>query len=122
MKKFLVLIPLAFTVNLHAQWRIDKLDNNTLIHLSVGMGIGNAAGIFGNTPKQRILFGAVSGATVGMAKEIYDTRNKNQYAQVHDVISTTVGGVIGALMVNWAVKRHDKYKETRMYRYRKCKM
>ncbi len=122
MKKLFVLAALLITFTSQAQWRMDKLDNNTLVHFSVGVGAGNAAAIFGSTPKQRILFGATSGIVVGIAKELYDNRQGNQYAQINDVIATATGGVIGAMMVNWAIKRNEQHKERRMYRYRKCKM
>lgn len=105
-----------------AQWRFEKLDNNTLVHFSVGVGAGNAAGIFANTPKQRILFGAVSGTAIGIAKELHDNRKGNQYAQVHDVLATAVGGVVGSMMVNWAIKRNSRHKEKVKYRYKKCRM
>lgn len=122
MKKYFVLAALLITFTSQAQWRMDRLDNNTLVHFSVGVGVGNAAAIFGSTPKQRVIFGAVSGTAMGVAKEIYDNRQGNQYAQVHDVISTAVGGVVGAMMVNWAIKRNEQYKKRRVYRYKKCKM
>ncbi len=122
MRKLFVLAALLVTFTSQAQWRMDKLDNNTLVHFSVGMGAGNAVAIFGNTPKQRVLFGFASGTTIGIAKELYDNRKGSQYAQVHDVISTAVGGAVGAMMVNWAIKRNEKSKEKKKYKYKKCRM
>ena len=122
MRKLFVLAVLLITFTSQAQWRTDKLDNNTLVHLSVGVGTGNAAAIFGSTPKQRFIFGLTAGTIAGIAKEIYDNRQGNQYAQTFDVAATAAGGVIGAMMVNWAIKRNEKSKEKRKYRYKKCKM
>jgi hypothetical protein len=100
--------------------RWGKMDNNTIVHFSVGLGVGNGVGIFGNTPKQRVILGFVSGALVGYAKERYDISKGNQYGQWHDVISTAAGGVIGGMMVNWAAKRNENYKVRT--RFDKCKM
>ena len=119
MKKYFVLAGLLLTFSSKAQMRWDKMDNNTIVHFSVGMGVGNAAGIFGNTPKQRVIFGLTSGALAGYAKERYDMSKGNQYGQWHDIISTAVGGVVGAMMVNWAVKRSKNYTPKRRF---DCKM
>lgn len=121
MRKLFVLAALLVTFTSQAQWRMDNLDNNTLIHASVGVGVGNAAAIFGKTPKQRFVFGLVSGIVAGITKEVYDSR-QGQYAQTFDVAATAAGGVVGAMMVNWAIKRNEKYKKRKIYRYRKCKM
>ena len=121
MKRFFLLSALLLTIfSSKAQMKWDKIDNNTIVHFSVGMGVGNSVGIFGNTPKQRIIFGFVSGALVGYAKERYDMSKGNQYGQWHDVISTAAGGVIGGMMVNWAAKRSGNYKAK--VRLDKCKM
>ncbi len=122
MRKYFVLAALLVTFTSQAQWRTDKLDNNTLIHASVGVGVGNAAAIFGKTPKQRFVFGLVSGTVAGIVKEVYDNRQGNQYAQTFDVAATAAGGAIGAMMVNWAIKRNEKSKEKKKYKYKKCKM
>lgn len=119
MKKYFVLAALLLTFNSKAQMRWDKLDNNTIVHFSVGMGVGNGVGIFGNTPKQRVVMGFVSGALVGYAKERYDINKGGQYGQWHDIISTAVGGVVGGMMVNWAVKRSKKYTPKHKF---DCKM
>jgi len=109
MKKYFVLAALLLTFSSKAQMRWDKMDNNTIVHFSVGVGIGNGVGIFGNTPKQRVIMGFASGALAGYAKERYDMSKGNQYGQWHDIISTAVGGVVGAMMVNWAIKRSKNY-------------
>lgn len=122
MRKLFVLAALLVTFTPQAQWRMDNLDNNTLVHASVGVGVGNAAAIFGKTPKQRFVFGLVSGTVAGIAKEVYDTRQGNQYAQTFDVAATAAGGAIGAMMVNWAIKRNEKSKKKKKYKYKKCRM
>jgi uncharacterized protein YfiM (DUF2279 family) len=119
MKKYFVLAALLLTFSSKAQMRWDKMDNNTIVHFSVGIGTGNAVGIFGNTPKQRVIFGLTSGALVGYAKERYDMSKGTQYGQWHDVLSTAVGGVVGAMMVNWAVKRSKNYTPKNKF---DCKM
>ena len=119
MKKYFVLAGLLLTFNSKAQMRWDKMDNNTIVHFSVGVGVGNGVGIFGNTPKQRVVMGFISGALVGYAKERYDISKGTQYGQWHDIISTAVGGVIGGMMVNWAVKRSKNYSPKRKF---DCKM
>ena len=109
MKKYFVLAALLLTFSSRAQMRWDRVDNNTMVHFSVGIGTGNTSGIFGKTPTQRVLFGLTSGALVGYAKERYDMSRGNQYGQWYDIISTAAGGVVGAMMVNWAVKRSKNH-------------
>lgn len=107
MRKLFILAALLITFTSQAQWRIDRLDNNTLVHISVGVNVGNITSTFGYTPKQRIILGFTSGTIIGLTKEIYDI-NKGQYAQVYDVMSTAAGGVLGAMMVNWIIKRNKQ--------------
>lgn len=87
---------------------MDKLDNNSIVHFSVGIGIGNISSTLGKTPKQRILISAVSGTAIGISKELYDQKRGAQHGQVYDVITTAAGSVVGALIVNYAVRRTRK--------------
>jgi uncharacterized protein YfiM (DUF2279 family) len=117
----LLLALLLMPVITDAQFRWDgKLDNNTLVHAGVGVATGNAIGIFTNTPKQRVVYGFLGAALVGLGKEVTDMNKGNQYGQIHDVLATAIGGAIGGVMVNWAVKRSNNYKaKEKIY---KCKM
>ena len=56
MKKYFVLAALLLTFSSKAQMRWDRVDNNTMVHFSVGIGTGNTSGIFGKTPTQSVLF------------------------------------------------------------------
>lgn len=100
-----ILVLLLITSSLSAQWKMDKLDNNSIVHFSVGIGIGNISSTLGKTPKQRILIAAISGTAIGISKELYDQKRGGQYGQVNDVLTTAAGSVVGALIVNYAVRR-----------------
>jgi uncharacterized protein YfiM (DUF2279 family) len=118
-KAIFVLLILPVMSKAQLRWE-GKLDNNTMVHAGVGVATGNAIGIFANTPKQRVAYGFIGGALVGLGKEMVDMRKGNQYGQIHDVLATAVGGAIGGVMVNWAVKRSKNYK--RKERVYKCRM
>lgn len=115
------LISLCFLSTSQSQIRFQGgLDNNTLVHFSVGMGVGNGVGIFAKTPKQRILYGFAAGSLVGLAKELHDTKKGNQYGQVHDIIATAVGGAVGGLIINWATRNDREHKKKE--KLNKCRM
>lgn len=88
---------------------MGKLDNNTITHFSVGIGVGNISSTIGKTPKQRLFISAVSGTVIGLSKELYDQKKGSQYGQVNDVLSTVVGSITGALIVNYATRRTKRY-------------
>lgn len=102
------LVLLLITISLSAQWKMDKLDNNSVVHFSVGTVIGNLSSTLGKTPKQRILIAAISGTAIGISKELYDQKRGAQYGQVYDVVTTAAGSVVGSLIVNYAVRRTRK--------------
>lgn len=98
--------------------RAQQLDNNTLVHFSVGVGVGNGLGIFAKNPEHRFFIGMAGGFVAGMGKEIYDVQKGNQ-AQFQDILATALGGATGAMMTNWAIKRASKKKKEKI---EKCKM
>lgn len=83
----------------------QKLDNNTLVHFSAGMSLGTGLGVFAKDHEQRVVMGFVSGVLLGTAKETYDQSKKVRPFQVEHVLITAAGGVAGALLTNWTIKR-----------------
>lgn len=89
--------------------RSQKLDNNTLVHFSVGMGTGSGSAIFVNSTRDRLYAGLFTGLLVGASKEFYDSRSGTQYFQWHDMIATGLGGLVGGWMIDYAIKRNRKW-------------
>ena len=100
--------------------KAQRLDNNTLIHYSVGIGVGNGLGIFAKNPEHRFFVGLAGGFVVGLGKELYDSQIKKNQTQFHDIVATALGGATGAMMTNWAIKRAINRKSRE--RLEKCKM
>lgn len=100
--------------------KAQSLDNNTIVHYSVGLALGNFASAAGKTPKSRIYLGLSAGLVAGVAKEIYDNGQRNHSAQYQDVIATMLGGVTGALLTNFTLrnsrsrKRREKIERCRL--------
>jgi uncharacterized protein YfiM (DUF2279 family) len=89
--------------------RAQKLDNNTLIHFSVGMGVGSGSSIFVNSTRDRLAVGLFTGLVVGATKEFHDSRKKTEYFQWHDMVSTGLGGLLGGWMIDYAIKRNRRW-------------
>ena len=118
-KTFLVFALILVSLFTFAQIKsVGGLDKNTLVHFSVGMGVGNATGIFLTNPKKRIIAGFVGGIVSGFVKEMYDTKQGNQYGQWHDILATGLGGSVGGVMINLAV-RNDRRRRV-SEKYNKC--
>jgi hypothetical protein len=113
--RFFLSVLLLIALDSHSQWKADKLDNNTLVHFSVGMSTGMLIAPIANSPKSRLWIGIVSSTTLGILKEVYDARGA-QHAQVYDVVATSTGGAVGALVINWSIYRISKKKRSQVSR------
>lgn len=87
------------------------LDYSSLNHCTAGIVIGSVSSSFiGSTNGQRIIVGAFSGTIVGVLKEVKDNMECPKSGNFGDLLCTTVGGVVGAVIVNTAIKRNEKRK------------
>lgn len=118
-KTFLVFALVLVSLFTFAQLKsTGGLDKNTLVHLSVGIGVGNATGVFVTNPKKRVIIGFIGGTIAGLTKEIYDTKQGNQYGQLHDILATGLGGAVGGVMINLAVRNDRRRRASE--KYNKC--
>lgn len=120
-KTFLVLVLVLVSLFTFSQIKsVGGLDKNTLVHFSVGMGVGNSTGVFVTNPKKRVIIGFIGGTIAGLAKEIYDAKQGNQYGQWHDILATGIGGAVGGVMINLAVRNDRRRRASE--KYNKCFM
>lgn len=116
MKKILaLLIVVMLTTDCSAQYSMPVKRVHDSWHFIGGYGAGMMISLTGNTPRDRIMRGAFGGAVLGIAKEGYDLYNGGKPSGV-DVVITTAGSVVGALVVNWAFKQAKKHRD------KPCKM
>lgn len=87
-----------------AQYRLDVNHVHTAAHFTVGFGAGAMTSLVGKTSRERIMIGTFSGAVLGVAKEGYDLY-KGGKPSLSDFVFTTLGGFVGATLVNTAIKR-----------------
>lgn len=115
-KAILSLAILLFSLSIKAQYNIPVKRVHDSWHFIGGYGAGMLISLTGTTPRDRIMRGAFGGAVLGIAKEGYDLYNGGKPSGF-DVVITTAGSVVGALVVNWAFKQaNKKHKE------KPCKM
>lgn len=108
MRVLLILIGMVFCEHGFSQ---KMLDYSSLNHCTAGIAIGSASSSFiGSTNGQRIIVGAFSGTIAGILKEVKDNMESPRYGNFGDLLCTTFGGVLGAVIVNNAIKRNEKRK------------
>lgn len=110
MKKSLVLVVLSFSLSLaKAQYSMPVKRVHDSWHFIGGYGAGMLVSLTGSTPRDRVMRGVFSGAVLGIAKEGYDLYMGGK-PSFTDVVLTTAGSAVGAMVVNWAFRK-GKRKE-----------
>ncbi len=96
-------------------------DTNSIGHFSSGFTVGAISSCYiGKGEEQKIIIGAFSGMMVGIAKEIKDNMHSPGAGSFGDIVSTTVGGAVGSILVNTVIRRNsEKRREKKL---NKCKM
>lgn len=96
-------------------------DTNSISHFSSGFTVGALSSCYiGKSEEQRIIIGAFSGMMVGIAKEMKDNIHSPGAGSFSDIVSTTVGGAVGSILVNTVIRRNsEKRREKKL---NKCKM
>jgi len=114
MKKLLVLI-LLFSKISYSQKLIDP---SNVSHFTAGFTISSTVnGLWVKTPKDRIWVGIWSGLVAGSVKELYDSGRNGGYFQPSDVLSTTAGGFLGAILINRVTRPSKRLKKAKICRF-----
>lgn len=100
-------------------WQWGGLDRSTGYHFAVGAVVGVGGQIL-DSPLDRVLAGWYLGTMAGWAKEMQD-RERYGLASRPDLISTSVGALAGALVVEGIRTQWPKIKRTRISLRRKDK-
>lgn len=96
-------------------------DNNSVSNFTSGFAVGALSSCYiGKNEEQRIIIGAFSGMMVGIAKEMKDNIHSPGAGSFGDIISTTVGGAIGSIIVNTTIRRNSEKKREKKIKV--CKM
>jgi len=74
-------------------------------------------GLWVKTPKDRIWVGIWSGLVAGSVKELYDSGRNGGYFQPSDVLSTTAGGFLGAILINRVTRPSKRLKKAKICRF-----
>lgn len=96
-------------------------DNNSISHLTSGFTVGALTSCYiGKNEEHRIIIGAFSGMMVGIAKELKDNMHSPGAGSFGDIVSTTVGGAVGSIIVNTTIRRNREKKREKKIKV--CKM
>lgn len=68
-------------------------------HLGVGFAVGSSVTLATKRP----IVGLLSGAGVGIAKEVYDSRRPGHVCSIQDAIVTAAGAAAGAYGTAWVI-------------------
>lgn len=116
MKKLLtILIVLIFTKISYSQ---KLFDQNSISHFSAGFTISSTVnGLWVKTPKDRIWVGVWTGLVAGSIKELHDANRNFGVFQPTDVLSTTAGGLLGAILINRVTRPSKRSKKDKICRF-----
>jgi len=114
MKKVILVLALALglasTMNVQAQ-TIEGIGDDKIYHFAAGMlfGGGVQAVVYSETGnrKKAVIYGLMSGLTIGLAKELVDEINYNGFDS-KDLLATVLGSVTIVVPFDLIFKGHQK--------------
>lgn len=119
MKHTITVLTLLLTLGTQSQvrysvdtWQWGGLDRSTGYHFAVGAIVGVGGQIL-DSPLDRVLAGWYLGTMAGWAKEMQD-RERYGLASRPDLISTSVGALAGALVVEGIRTQWPKIKKVKV--------
>lgn len=112
MKAIIIALTLIYATHTSAQIEQDKV-----LHFSAGVGSGLVAGAitYGlTTDSNKAFYGAlITGTTLGLGKELYDTRSGGSGFDVKDWGATIIGTIASAYLTRLITKQHKRYVNKR---------